>query len=92
MLGEYKEADFVVKIAVRSIFQNCPRYIHRYDKVGPSRYVPRDGRETPVATWKRIDIMQDVLSERDTRKVDSAGGTMPIEEWIEKVKVGDPEA
>lgn len=92
MLAEYKEADFVVKVSVHSIFQNCPRYIHRYNKVDPSRYVPREDRETPLATWKRVDIMQDVLPERDTGKVDSAGGTMPLEEWIEKVKVGDPEA
>ncbi len=92
LLAEYKEADFVVIIAVRSVFQNCPRYIHRFNKRDPSRYVPRKDCETPLATWKRIDIIQDVLPERDSGKVDAAGGTMPIEEWIEKIKAGDPEA
>jgi len=92
LCAQFKEADFVVKIAVRSVFQNCPRYVHRYQKVETSRYVPRVDRETPLATWKRVDAIQGFLPERDSVRVDAAGGIMPLEEWIEKIQSGDPEA
>lgn len=92
LVGMYKEAQFVVKVNVDKVFVNCPRYIHRYKKDTPSRYVPKDDVDTPLATWKRIDIMQDVLPERDSSQVEDAGGTIPIEEWFEQVKTGDPNA
>ncbi len=37
-------------VAVESVWVNCPRYIHRYTKVEQSRYVPKDGAETPFAS------------------------------------------
>ena len=92
LLAHCKEADFVVKIDVRAVFQNCPRYIHRYQKTAPSRYVPRVESDTPLATWKRTDDIQDVLPERDAKKVDASGGTLPTEEWIGMIVAGDPEA
>jgi hypothetical protein len=30
--------------------------------------------------------------ERDAEKIEAAGGTMPIEEWFEKVQTGAPDA
>ena len=33
------EAQFVVRVRAR-IFPNCPRYVHRYEKVAPSVFVP----------------------------------------------------
>ncbi len=92
LLASYKEAQLVIKVNVDKVFVNCPRYVHRYVKDTASRYVPRDDSETPLATWKRIDLMQDVLPQRDAAKVDDAGGTMPIEDWFEKVKTGAPDA
>jgi predicted pyridoxine 5'-phosphate oxidase superfamily flavin-nucleotide-binding protein len=92
LLSAYKEAQLVVKVTVDQIFVNCPRYIHRYKKDSQSRYVPRENVETPIATWKRIDIMQDVIPGSDAEKVEAAGGTMPIEEWFEKVQTGAPDA
>ena len=92
LLASYKEAQLVIEVTVDKIFPNCPRYVHRYKKESVSRYVPQDGVETPLATWKRTDAMQDVLPERDLRKVDGAGGTIPLEEWFDKVKSGDPDA
>jgi predicted pyridoxine 5'-phosphate oxidase superfamily flavin-nucleotide-binding protein len=91
MMSHYKEADFVVRVKLSELWQNCPRYIHRYRKVQPSRYVPRADCETPIAEWKRIDMVQDVLSTRDAAKAQAAG-TIGIEEWIDKVKAGDPTA
>lgn len=91
MLAQYGEADFLVRVKLSEMWQNCPRYIHRYQKVSASRYVPREGCETPLAEWKRVDLVQDVLPARDVPKVQKAG-TIGIEEWIEKIKTGDPTA
>jgi hypothetical protein len=58
LLAEYPEAQFVVRVAVREVFPNCPRYIHRMELVERSRFVPHpDERETPVPGWKRADWM-----------------------------------
>lgn len=91
MMSQCKEADFIVRVHLSELWQNCPRYIHRYQKVTPSRYVPREACETPLAEWKRVDLIQDVLSTRDATKARVAG-TIGIEEWIDKVKSGDPTA
>ncbi len=91
LLQEYKEAEFIVRVTLSELWQNCPRYIHQRTKVRDSRYVPRAECETPVAEWKRIDLMQDVLPEADLKKVEKIG-TIQIEEWVEKIKTGSPEA
>lgn len=91
MMAQYEEADFVVRVTLDAIWQNCPRYVHRFEKVAPSRYVPRSAGETPVAEWKRIDLVNDVLPARDAAKVDAVG-TIGIAEWMGKVKSGDPTA
>ncbi len=58
LLDSYPEAQFVVRVAVREVFPNCPRYIHRMELVERSRFVPRPAeRETPVPGWKRADWM-----------------------------------
>lgn len=90
-MASYKEADFVVRVKLSELWQNCPRYIHRYQKLNASRYVPREACATPLAEWKRIDLMQDALPARDAEKV-QATGTIGIGEWIDKVKAGDPGA
>lgn len=61
----WPEAQFVVRVAAREIFPNCPRYVHRYRKVAASVFVPREGCETPVPTWKRSDWAIDVLPAGD---------------------------
>jgi predicted pyridoxine 5'-phosphate oxidase superfamily flavin-nucleotide-binding protein len=91
MMAHYKEADLLVRVQLSALWQNCPRYVHRYEKVNASRYVPREAKETPLAEWKRVDLVQDVLSARDAAKAQAAG-TIGVEEWIDKVKSGDPTA
>jgi uncharacterized protein len=91
MRGSYKEADLIVRVKLSEVWQNCPRYVHRYQKLQASRYVPRDEKETPLAEWKRVDVVQDVLTARDAAKA-HALGTIGAEEWINKVKSGDPTA
>ncbi len=40
LLTDYKEAELIVRVEVSEIWVNCPRYVHHYKKVDPSRYVP----------------------------------------------------
>ncbi len=45
----FKEAQLAVRVAVSDVWMNCPRYVHRYDKVAESRYVPQADAETLAA-------------------------------------------
>ncbi len=65
LAAEFPEAQFVVRVRVREVFPNCPRYIHRYRLVERSAFVPRAGAETPIPGWKRADWACDVLPARD---------------------------
>ncbi len=65
LLASYPEAQFVVRVAVREVFPNCPRYIHRYRKVEASPFVPRSDCVTPVPSWKRSDWANDALAADD---------------------------
>jgi len=62
---EFAEAQFVVRVSATQIFPNCPRYIPKYSRVEPSRFVPRAGVETPIPGWKRMDWAKDVLPAGD---------------------------
>jgi predicted pyridoxine 5'-phosphate oxidase superfamily flavin-nucleotide-binding protein len=61
----YPEAQFVVKVSVRQVFPNCPRYIHKMQRVEPSKFVPRPPIRTPVPGWKRMAWATDVLPAGD---------------------------
>ena len=63
--GDYPEAQFVVRVRPRKVYPNCPRYIHRYQLVQRSRFVPRSDCLTPVPGWKRSDWAADALPEND---------------------------
>jgi predicted pyridoxine 5'-phosphate oxidase superfamily flavin-nucleotide-binding protein len=65
LLPDYAEAQLIVRVTVTEIFRNCPRYVHRYKKIEPSKFVPRSTGETPLAPWKRVDDLQAVLPARD---------------------------
>ena len=91
LLAHYKEADFVVTVTITELWQNCPRYIPKMEKVRDSRYVPRQDCETPLAEWKRIDLLQDVLPPADLVKA-QAKGTIEIGEWIGKIQSGADDA
>ena len=65
LLADYPEAQFVVRVRTRAVYPNCPRYIHRYELVRRSRFVPRTDCLTPVPEWKRSDWARDALPEHD---------------------------
>jgi predicted pyridoxine 5'-phosphate oxidase superfamily flavin-nucleotide-binding protein len=65
LAASWPEAQLVVRVAVREVFPNCPRYIHRYVLAERSRFVPRNGCVTPVPSWKRADWAHDVVPAGD---------------------------
>ena len=65
LLGGWPEAQFVVRVRATKVYPNCPRYIHRYELVRRSRFVPRDDCPTPVPQWKRSEWAFDSLPEHD---------------------------
>lgn len=89
LLAEYKEAELIVRIDVTKIWVNCPRYIHRMQRVTPSRYVPRAACDTPLAVWKRLDAVQDVLAPKDIGRADQEGGVITIDQYFEKLVKGE---
>jgi len=65
LAAAYPGALLVVRVRAREVFPNCPRYIHRYELVERSRFVPRTGATPPVPDWKRRDWARDVLPAGD---------------------------
>jgi uncharacterized protein len=63
----FLDAQFIVRVTVREVFPNCPRYIHKYQLVERSKYVPHAGIETPEPAWKGFDWAKDVLPAKRDR-------------------------
>ena len=61
LLPSWPGALLVVRVEAREVFPNCPRYIHRYQLVERSHYLPRQGTEPPIPDWKRTTWASDVL-------------------------------
>jgi len=81
LLPEYPEAQLIVRVAVTEIFRNCPRYVHHYGKIEPSKFVPRSTGKTPIAPWKRVDDIQEALPARDRERVEREGGLISRAEY-----------
>lgn len=65
LLARYPGAQFIVRVEARKIYPNCPRYIHKYELVERSRFVPHVAEETPIPAWKTSDWAKDVLPAND---------------------------
>jgi hypothetical protein len=65
LLAQYPEAQFVVRVQAERIYPNCPRYIHKYQLVERSAFVPRVGTATPIPGWKQTEWARDVLPADD---------------------------
>ena len=84
-------SELVVKCTLHELWQNCPRYIHRYKRITQSRYTPDADGKSPLAEWKRVDLLEDVLPQNDKDKVRDVG-KIGINDWLEKVKSGASDA
>jgi predicted pyridoxine 5'-phosphate oxidase superfamily flavin-nucleotide-binding protein len=71
LVDQYPEAQLVVRINVREVFGNCPRYVHKMQLVERSRFVPHADCQTPVPDWKRDDWASDVLPPNDPARAQS---------------------
>jgi uncharacterized protein len=70
---EWPGAQLVVRIAVTRVFPNCPRYIHRMQRLETSPYVPTGECAPPEPAWKSFEMFRDVLPHR----LPVAGGPGP---------------
>lgn len=74
LLAEHHGAQAVVTVSIGRIFPNCGRYIHDFAKGGVSEFVPQPGHEPPVAPWKTIPIITEVLPHDDPARAAVASG------------------
>ena len=65
LLQNYPGAQFIVRVQVTEVYKNCPRYVHNYQLLERSEFVPRAGKETPVPAWKKQGELRDVLPAND---------------------------
>jgi predicted pyridoxine 5'-phosphate oxidase superfamily flavin-nucleotide-binding protein len=65
LMADYPEAQFIVRVKTREVFPNCPRYIHKMQRVKRSDFVPKAGCEIPVPAWKTREWVSDTLPEND---------------------------
>lgn len=65
LLANWPEAELIVRVQIREMFPNCPRYIHKMTLVEESVFVPNSHCETPTPAWKRLEVVADVLPPRD---------------------------
>jgi hypothetical protein len=88
LMAAYTEAKYLVRVAVTKAWVNCPRYIHKYRKAEQNRYVPVPETETPLALWKRLDMVQDVLTDADKTRADREG-PLELPEYAARVARGE---
>ncbi|MDD5276185.1 MAG: pyridoxamine 5'-phosphate oxidase family protein [Methylovulum sp.] len=65
LLDHWPEAQIILRVKLREMFPNCPRYIHKMTLVEESAFVPKKHCETPAPAWKRLEVVADVLPARD---------------------------
>ena len=87
LLVSYPGANAVVEVTITGIWANCPRYVHKMQRVEPAPHVPGTDGSAPFALWKRIDIMQDVLSPNDHAEAEKQG-LISIHTYQDSVNAG----
>lgn len=83
LLERWPGAELAIEVSLDRAWVNCPRYVHRHQRVADSPSVPDDEGRAPLATWKRIDFVNDALSESDRAEVERAGGPLSRERYAE---------
>jgi len=89
LLAGFPGAQLVVRAHIDAAFVNCARYIHRHARLETSRYVPDEAGRAPLASWKRIDVMQDVLPANDAGRAKTEGGLITGEDYSARVSRGE---
>ena len=76
-----------MELTVSNAWINCPRYIHRMDLSDQSPYIPAKDGTIPLALWKRVDLVQDVITNKDRAEAESLG-IITIDEYEANVANG----
>jgi hypothetical protein len=74
LLASYPGAQFIIRVRATEVYGNCPRYIHKYQLVERSQYVPRADCAPPIPEWKLRDDMRDLLPAHDPARKVFRGG------------------
>jgi predicted pyridoxine 5'-phosphate oxidase superfamily flavin-nucleotide-binding protein len=64
LLARTVGAQMIVRVAVRAIFANCPRYIPQLSLVEPSAFTPAPGVAPPEPAWKEFDAFKGLVPPR----------------------------
>jgi predicted pyridoxine 5'-phosphate oxidase superfamily flavin-nucleotide-binding protein len=88
MLKSYPGAKAAVEVSIERVWQNCPRYVHRRQLLEHSPYVPAADGSAKLAMWKRIDVVQDVLTDADRAEA-QAVGLITTEDYEARVERGE---
>ena len=89
LMDSYPGAIAIVRAHVDKVFLNCARYIHKYERLDSSPYVPDENGGQPFPVWKRIDHLQEDLHPRDRGRAEEEGGTVTDEQYGEALMRGE---
>jgi uncharacterized protein len=89
LVASYPGAQFVVGVEAESIWVNCPRYVHRYQKTADSKYLPDANGAAPLPGWKRLDVAQEAITPADRARVAAAGGPIDLADYAKRVAQGE---
>lgn len=64
LMQRFAGAQLLVRVQVRAIFPNCPRYIVTPGVAEPSTYAPRPDYQPPEPAWKGFDDFKDYVHQR----------------------------
>lgn len=64
LMQRFAGAQLLVRVAIRAIFPNCPRYIVTPGAGEPSVYAPRKGHAPPEPAWKGFDDFKPFMHPR----------------------------
>ncbi len=87
-LARFPGAELVVRATIDATFRNCPRYIHKHERVETSRFVPDGEGQAPLPSWKKIDALQPVLAPKDQGRAEAEGDLISGDEYAERIKNG----
>jgi uncharacterized protein len=65
LIPTYPGARMVARVRVRAVFPNCRRYVHRYQLVKRSPFVPDGKGQAPVPDWKKDEWFSGTLPASD---------------------------
>jgi predicted pyridoxine 5'-phosphate oxidase superfamily flavin-nucleotide-binding protein len=65
LIERYPGAQFVVRVHGEAVFANCRRYVHHYELVERSPFVPSASADPPVPDWKLDPWFEGTLPAND---------------------------